>query len=68
MIDDKRDADPALEQIPVFVETSERTALKSAVWRELKVASRIDKFEFLRWLRRHIEPGSSTISSMGAHS
>lgn len=46
--------DPALEQIPIIVETSDRAALTSPVWRELKVASRIDKLEFLRWLDRHI--------------
>jgi CheY-like chemotaxis protein len=47
-------ADPALEHIPIIVETSDRTALTSPVWRELKVASRVDKLEFLRWLDRHI--------------
>ncbi|HEX2688796.1 MAG TPA: response regulator [Kofleriaceae bacterium] len=46
--------DPALEQIPIIVETSDRAALTSPVWRELNVASRIDKLEFLRWLDRHI--------------
>ena len=46
--------DPALEQIPIIVETSDRAALTSPVWRELKVASRVDKLEFLRWLDRHI--------------
>jgi CheY-like chemotaxis protein len=46
--------DPALEQIPIIVETSDRAALTSPVWCELKVASRVDKLEFLRWLDRHI--------------
>ena len=46
--------EPALEQIPIIVETSDRAALTSPVWRELKVASRIDKLEFLRWLDGHI--------------
>jgi CheY-like chemotaxis protein len=31
-------ADPALERIPVIVQTSDRVALSSPVWRELKVA------------------------------
>jgi len=48
-------ADPALEQIPIIVETADRTALSSPVWRELKVPSRIDKLEFARWLKRHID-------------
>jgi CheY-like chemotaxis protein len=46
--------DPALEQIPIIVETSDPAALASPVWRELNVASRIDKLDFLRWLDRHI--------------
>ena len=48
-------ADPALEHIPIIVETSDLRALSSPVWRELKVASRIDKLEFLRWLQHHID-------------
>jgi CheY-like chemotaxis protein len=47
--------DPALESIPIIVETSDRAALTSPIWRELKVASRIDKLEFIRWLQRHID-------------
>jgi CheY-like chemotaxis protein len=48
-------ADPALEEIPIIVETTDRAALTSPVWRELKVASRIDKLDFVRWLRRNID-------------
>lgn len=47
-------ADPALERIPVLVQTSDRLALESPVWRELDVAHRIDKLDFLRWIDRHI--------------
>lgn len=47
-------ADPALERIPVIVQTSDRVALSSPVWRELKVAYQLDKVEFARWLHRHI--------------
>lgn len=48
-------ADPRLERIPVIVQTSDRVALTSPVWRELKVAYKIDKLEFLRWLRQNID-------------
>lgn len=47
-------ADPALERIPVLVQTSDRLALESPVWRELDVAYRIDKLDFLRWIDQHI--------------
>jgi CheY-like chemotaxis protein len=48
-------ADPALERTPVIVQTSDRVALASPVWRDLDVAYRIDKADFLRWLRRNID-------------
>jgi CheY-like chemotaxis protein len=48
-------ADPALEPIPIIVQTSDQSAVTSPVWHELKVATRIDKLQFLRWLRRHID-------------
>jgi CheY-like chemotaxis protein len=48
-------ADPALEQLPVIVQTADLAAVTSPVWRELKVPTRIDKLQFLRWLRGHIE-------------
>jgi CheY-like chemotaxis protein len=47
--------DPALEAIPIIVVTSDRAALKSSVWRELNVAFRIDKLEFVRWLRHNVD-------------
>jgi len=48
-------ADPQLERVPVIVQTSDRVALKSPVWRELKVAYQLDKVDFFRWLRRSID-------------
>jgi CheY-like chemotaxis protein len=50
-------SDPALEQTPVIVETSDRAVLEAPVWRELNVAYRVDKTEFLRWLQRSIAAG-----------
>ncbi|HEY5950799.1 MAG TPA: response regulator [Kofleriaceae bacterium] len=55
-------ADPALERIPVIVQTSDRVALSSPVWRELKVAHQLDKVGFARWLQHRIDarlPASS---------
>jgi CheY-like chemotaxis protein len=47
--------DPAFERTPVIVQTSDRVALASPVWRDLDVAYRIEKADFLRWLRRNID-------------
>jgi CheY-like chemotaxis protein len=47
-------ADPALQGIPVIVQTSDRVALASPVWRELKVAYQMSKVDFAHWLARHI--------------
>src|SRR5262249_38181136 len=40
-------ADPALERLPVIVQTNDSTALRAPVWRELHVAQLVDKGEFL---------------------
>lgn len=48
-------SEPALERTPVIVQTSDRVALASPVWRDLDVAYRIEKADFLRWLRRNID-------------
>lgn len=48
-------ADPELERIPVIVQTSDRLALSSPAWRELKVAYRMEKVAFARWLRHQVD-------------
>lgn len=48
-------ANPAYERLPVIVQTSDRLALTSPAWRDLNVSYKIDKFEFLRWLRHNID-------------
>jgi two-component system chemotaxis response regulator CheY len=48
-------SDTTLERTPVIVQTSDRVALASPVWRDLDVAYRIEKSDFLRWLRRNID-------------
>jgi CheY-like chemotaxis protein len=57
-------ADPALERTPVIVQTSDRVALASPVWRDLDVAYRIEKSDFLRWLRRNID---ESLAFRGTH-
>lgn len=47
--------EPKLERIPVIVQTSDQVALRSPVWRELKVAYQLEKADFFRWLRRSID-------------
>jgi CheY-like chemotaxis protein len=48
-------ADEGLDGIPVIVQTSDTGALQSPVWRELKVAYRLDKVRFFDWLRQRID-------------
>jgi CheY-like chemotaxis protein len=43
-----------LQHLPVIVETSDRVALSSPVWRELGVAYQLDKGDFMVWLNRNI--------------
>jgi CheY-like chemotaxis protein len=47
-------SDPSLEKLPVIVQTSDLTALRAPVWRDLHVAQTIDKVDFLRWLNTKI--------------
>jgi CheY-like chemotaxis protein len=47
-------ADPAFETLPVIVQTSDLTALRAPVWRDLHVAQLVDKGEFLDWLNTQI--------------
>jgi CheY-like chemotaxis protein len=48
-------ADPALERLPVIVQTSDLTALAAPVWYGLDVAHRIDKQHFVTWIRGLVE-------------
>jgi CheY-like chemotaxis protein len=48
-------ADPKLERVPVIVQSSDPVALTSPAWAELNVAYKLDKLEFLRWLRQTID-------------
>jgi CheY-like chemotaxis protein len=47
-------ADPALEKLPVIVQTSDLTALRAPVWRDLHVTQLVEKGDFLRWLNTKI--------------
>jgi CheY-like chemotaxis protein len=47
-------ADPALERLPVIVQTSDLVALRAPVWRDLRVAQLVDKADFLNWLDTQI--------------
>lgn len=48
-------ADPALEALPIIVQTADRNALGAPVWNELDVPHRIEKLGFIRWLHGLIE-------------
>jgi CheY-like chemotaxis protein len=48
-------AEPALAQVPVIVQTSDRTALQAPVWRDLNVAQLVDKRHFMTWLGEQID-------------
>ncbi len=58
-------ADAALQQMPIIVETSDRVALTSPIWRELKVAYQINKTDFMSWLDRII--GETCAAGARAH-
>ena len=47
-------SDPQLEKLPVIVQTSDLSALRAPVWRDLHVAQTVDKVDFLRWLNTKI--------------
>jgi CheY-like chemotaxis protein len=48
-------SDPALVRVPVIVQTADRSALATRVWRELQVAQVIHKEDFLDWLSQRID-------------
>jgi CheY-like chemotaxis protein len=47
--------DPALEQLPIIVQTSDQPALKAPVWRDLHVSQLVDKYAFLDWFCTQVE-------------
>jgi CheY-like chemotaxis protein len=47
-------ADPALERVPVIVQTSDLTALRAPIWRDLHVSQLVEKHEFFDWLNAQI--------------
>jgi CheY-like chemotaxis protein len=55
-------SDPALETVPVIVQSNDRTARESPMWQELHVAQVLDKRDFVLWLdsriRARLAPGS----------
>jgi CheY-like chemotaxis protein len=56
-------ADPTLNGVPVIVQTSDMTALRAPIWRDLRVAQVVDKGEFFEWLNdrivEHVKEGAS---------
>jgi len=48
-------ADPALQRLPIIVQTSDKAALDIPVWRDLHVAHVVSKQDFLEWLSERIE-------------
>jgi CheY-like chemotaxis protein len=47
-------ADPALESLPIIVQTSDVTALKAPVWKPLRVAQVLDKGRFADWFEEQM--------------
>jgi hypothetical protein len=47
-------AESALEHIPAIVQTSDRSALRAPLWRELQVAQLVYKADFCDWLQSRI--------------
>jgi len=47
--------DPALEQLPIIVQTSDQPVLKAPVWRDLHVSQLVDKMVFMDWLATRVE-------------
>jgi CheY-like chemotaxis protein len=57
-------ADPALDSLPVIVQTTDRTALKAPVWGRLRVSQVLDKHGFLAWIEAQmgsVTPGPDTV-------
>ena len=46
--------DPALDKLPVIVQTSDLSAIRAPVWRDLHVGHVVKKSEFFDWLDRQI--------------
>jgi CheY-like chemotaxis protein len=55
--------DPALERLPVIVQTSDRTALAAPLWGTLRVSQVLDKTHFVSWFESQMQatvpPGPS---------
>lgn len=51
----KMRATPELAEVPVIVQTSDRSALTAPVWRDLRVSQLIDKGDFLEWVAGQID-------------
>jgi len=49
--------DPALEGLPVVVQTSDRTALNAPIWGTLRVSQVLDKMRFLDWFEAQMRVG-----------
>jgi CheY-like chemotaxis protein len=47
--------DPALVELPVIVQTTDRSALATPLWRDLHVSQVVAKADFLDWLSLQIE-------------
>ncbi len=47
-------ADPRLRELPIIVQTADRSALRAPVWTELQVANVLSKDAFLDWLLERI--------------
>jgi CheY-like chemotaxis protein len=47
-------ADPALDALPVIVQTSDATAARAPVWKPLRVAQVLDKFRFADWFEEQM--------------
>jgi CheY-like chemotaxis protein len=47
-------ADPALEALPIIVQTSDPTAARAPVWKPLRVAQVLDKVRFADWFEEQM--------------
>jgi hypothetical protein len=47
-------ADPALESLPIIVQTSDPSALRAPLWRPLRVSQVMDKMAFVRWFEERV--------------
>jgi CheY-like chemotaxis protein len=58
-------ADPALDALPIIVQTCDQAALKASVWKPLRVAQVLDKVRFVDWFEEQMRdlpptaPGSA---------